>query len=178
MSDRLHEIIAQVAMIHKDLQENQKINNANLVIEEIKTYSKDIQEHYLNLLLQYYFQENDLVNFKILLLKNAKFQMRMDDIKCAFLNIKSNNNNVIEFMEDSIMYLKDIITNESLEAIYNYYKNNKDLQIYLEESIEIIKRNRYVCAYCFKHKSSEYSSFFINDELLEVIKKDLPYLLK
>jgi len=178
MSDRLHEIIGEIAIIHNKLIESNKINDANEVFRFLEKYSKDTQKHYFNLLLQYYFQKNDLKNLKKLLLNNAKFDMRFDDVKEAFLNIKSNEENVIEFMEENIVFVKENITNDSLQAIYDYYKNNVELQSSLEQAIELIKKNRYICAYCYKNENNEYSKFFLNEDLLISLKRDLPHLLK
>ena len=177
MSDRLHEIISEISVLHKELIENKKIEDANEVFEYIKDVSSDVKEHYLDLLLQYYFQENDLKNLKELLLVGAKFDMRFFDVKSAFLNIKQSGENVIEFMSDSIIFLKDNDLDENLKQMYNYYINNKDLQVNLEEAIELISRNRYVCANCYKNKDEKYSKLFLNEDLLESLKRDLPYLL-
>lgn len=177
MSDRLHEVIAQIGVIHRELIENKKIENANEVFEYIEDYDSDVKEHYLNLLLQYYFQKNDLTNLQELLLVGAKFDMRFEDVKEAFLNIKSNDENVIQFMEDSVVFIKDTELGINLQDMYTYYQNNKDIQVYLEEAIELIKRNRYVCAYCYKNSEVEYSNFFLNEDLLESLKRDLPYLI-
>ena len=177
MSDRLHEIIAQIGVLHRELIDNGNINDANLVLSYIEKYDTDIKEHYLNLLLQYYFQKNDLDNLKQLLLKGAKFDMRFDDVKEAFTHISPDTNNVIEFMQDSIILLKDNSFENELETIYSYYINNTTLHSYLKEALEIIKKNRYVCAYCYKNKK-EYSDFFINKDLLDSLKRDLPHLLK
>lgn len=177
MSDRLHEIIAEIGVLHKELIDNNKIKDANEVFEYIEDLPSDVREHYLDLLLQYYFQENDLKNLKELLLVGAKFDMRFSDVKSAFLNIKQSGENVIEFMSDSIVFLKDNDLDENLNEMYNYYIENEDLQVNLEESIELIKRNRYVCAFCYKNKEKNYSKFFLNENLLESLKNDLPYLL-
>ena len=177
MSDRLHEIIAQVGVIHNELIENKKIKNADDVFEYIEDYDSDIKEHYLNLLLQYYFQNNDLGNLQKLLLVGAKFDMRFEDIREAFLHIKSNDENVIEFMEESVVFIKDNDLENNLSKMFEYYMANKELQVYLEESLELIKRNRYVCAICFNNPNFNYSSFFLNENLLESLKRDLPYLL-
>ena len=107
MSDRLHEIIGQIGILHNQLLENEKIKNADEVFEFIKSYDSDIQKHYLNLLLQYYFQQNDLKNLKELLLVGAKFDIRFEDVKEAFLNIVSDEENVIEFLEESVVFIKD-----------------------------------------------------------------------
>ena len=178
MSDRLHEIIAEIGIIHDELIKTNKIKNADEVFKYIESYSSDIQEHYLNLLLQYYFQKNDLSNLKELLLVGAKFDMRFDDVKEAFINIKSNSENVIEFMEDAVVFIKDNEIDKSLESMYNYYTKSENIQTYLEESVEIVKKNRYICAYCSKNEDKVYSKFFLNEELLESLKRDLPYLLK
>lgn len=179
MSDRLHEIISQIGVIHKELINNKKIQDANEVFDYIEDLDQDIKEHYLNLLLQYYFQENDLKNLKELLLVGAKFDMRFDDIKNAFLNIKTSGENVIEFMEESIVFLKDKESNfeEDLNEMYLYYTNNQALQVDLEGALELIKRNRYVCAHCYKNEDKSYSKLFLNENLLESLKRDLPYLL-
>jgi hypothetical protein len=178
MSDRLHEIMGEIAVLHKELISTQKIRNAKEVLEYISSYKADTQKHYKNLLLQYYFQENDLENLKTLLLAQAKFDIRFSDIKESFCNIKDNNPNVIEFMEDSIVYLKDDSIKESLLDIYNYYNSNEKLRVYLEEALEILKRNRYICAFCFKSDNEDLKSFFINEDLLASLRRDLPHLLK
>ncbi len=177
MSDRLHEIIAQIGVLHNELINNEKIKDANLVFEYIEDYDSDVQEHYLNLLLQYYFQKNELDNLKELLLVGAKFDMRFSDVKDAFLNIQNNNENVIEFMEESIVFIKDEIEDE-IKDMYDFYQSNEENQVNLEQSIEVIKRNRYVCAYCHKNIEKEECNFFLNEDLLESLKRDLPYLLK
>ncbi|UTJ05731.1 hypothetical protein [Arcobacter roscoffensis] len=177
MSDRLHEIIAQIGVLHNELINNEKIKDANLVFEYIEDYDSDIQEHYLNLLLQFYFQKNELNNLKELLLVGAKFDIRFSDIKDAFLNITNNRDNVIEFMDESIVFVKDEIKNE-LKDMFDYYNSNEENQVNLEQSIEILKRNRYVCAYCHKNIEKEECKFFLNEDLLESLKRDLPYLLK
>ena len=178
MSQRLHEIIAQIAILHKELIENNKIDNVNEVLSFIKNYEKDIKEHYLNLLLQYYFQKNDLENLKVLLLLGAKFDMRFEDVKEAFLNTKNEQQSVIEFLEDNVLFLKDTNIGIFLKEMYDFYQNNKLYQNKLEKSIELIKRNRYVCITCYKNLENEYAKFFLNEDLLQSLKKDLPYLLK
>jgi hypothetical protein len=178
MSDRLHEIMGQIGVLHNDLLENKKIKDANEVFEFIKDYDADIKEHYLNLLLQYYFQKNDLKNLKELLLVGAKFDIRFNDVKEAFLNIKSEDENVIEFMQDSVVFLKETIIENDLITIYDYYMNNIELQKDLDYTIELIKKNRYVCVYCFYNPNTVYGKFFLNEDLLDSLKRDLPYLLK
>ncbi len=177
MSDRLHEIMAEISVLHKELIISKKIENANEVFEFIEASSSDVQEHYLNLLLQYYFQENDLKNLKEVLLVGARFDMRFADVKNAFLNIKRSGENVIEFMEESIVFLKDTDLEDNLSEMYEYYIQNKALQVDLEQALELIKRNRYICAYCYKNGDKAYSKLFLNENLLESLKRDLPYLL-
>lgn len=176
MSDRLHEIMGQIGVLHNQLLENKKIEDSKEVLEFIKNYDIDIQKHYLNLLLQYYFQQNDLKNLKELLLVGAKFDIRFEDVKEAFLNIKEES--VIEFMEDAVIFIKEKINENDLIDIYDYYKNNIQLQKKLNDSLEIIKKNRYVCVYCFHNLNTQYGEFFLNKDLLESLKRDLPYLLK
>ena len=84
MSDRLHEIIGEIGVFHNQLLENKKIEDVKEVLEFIKEYDVDVQKQYLNLLLQYYFQKNDLKNLKELLLVGAKFDIRFEDVKEAF----------------------------------------------------------------------------------------------
>ena len=178
MSDRLHEIIGQIGVLHNQLLENKKIEDADEVFKFIKDYEIDMQKHYLNLLLQYYFQKNDLNNLKKLLLVGAKFDIRFEDVKEAFLNIKEESENVVEFMENGVTFIKEKINEDDLKDIYDYYMNNVELQKLLNFSIELIKKNRYVCVYCFHNLDSVYGKFFLNEDLLESLKRDLPYLLK
>ena len=178
MGDRIHEIIGEIGIIHNTLTETNKILEAEEVFEFIEDYDTDVQEHYLNLLLQYYFQKNDLKNLKELLLVGAKFDIRFEDIKEAFLNIKSKDENVIEFLEDAVVFIKEKIQEEDLKDIYNYYKNNVEFQEFLNTTIELIKKNRYVCVYCFFNPDTQYGKFFLNEDLLISLKRDLPYLLK
>lgn len=178
MNDRLHEIIAEVGIIHKTLLSNKKIEDIDYVLEYVEKYEEDIKEHYLKLLLQYYFQQNSINNFKELLILGYKFDLRMEDIQAAFLNIKSNDENVIELLEDNVVFFKDTAYEEYLLKMYEYYINNKELQVVLEETIELIKRNRYICAYAYKNKEFDFARFFLNEDLLESLKRDLPYLLK
>ena len=177
MSDRLHEIIGQIGVLHNTLIENGKINNSNEVFEVLEDYNIDVQEHYLNLLLQYYFQKNDITNLQEVLLVGAKFDMRFEDVKEAFSNIVSDEDNVIEFMQENVVFIKDNDIANNLEAMYEYYENNPSLRKILDKSVELIKKNRYVCAFCYKNPEARYSKFFLNEDLLESLKRDLPYLL-
>ena len=178
MNDRLHEIMAEVGMIHKTILETNKINDADYILEYIEDYDEDVKEHYLKLLLQYYFQTNEIKNFKKIVVLGYKFELRMNDIKEAFINIKSNEENVIGFLEDNVVFFKDHDYEEPLKRMYKYYLENEELQVVLEETVELIKRNRYVCAYAYKNKKEDYAKFFLNEDLLESLERDLPYLLK
>ncbi|RXJ90529.1 hypothetical protein CRV01_05070 [Arcobacter sp. CECT 8983] len=178
MNDRLHEILGEVGIIHKALLENNKIDDVDYVLEYIDSFEDDVKDHYLKLLLQYYFQQNNLKNLKELLLLGYKFDLRMEDIKLAFLNIKSNDENVIDFFDDNVVFLKDSNMEEPLKAIYTYYKENKQLQASLEQTIELLKRNRYICAYAYKNSDYDFAKFFLNEDLLKSLQEDLPYLLK
>lgn len=178
MSDRLHEIIGEIGIIHKTLLKDKKIDNLEYVQEFLEKYEDDIKEHYLKLLMQYYFQENNLENLKELLLLGYKFDLRMEDIKQAFLRIDSNEDNVIEFLDDNVVFLKDSDIEEPLKVMYEHYMQNEKLQVVLEQTIELIKKNRYVCVYAYKNKEYDFARFFLNEDLLESLKVDMPYLLK
>lgn len=179
MSDRLHEIIAQIAVIHKELQVDDKIFDFDYVKTYMDDKSSDVQEHYFKLLLQFYFQENNLENLKKLLLLGYQFDLRMDDIKRAFINIKTNEENVIEFFEENVVFVKDSDIEVPLQEMYEYYNSSSDeIKVCLEEAVELIKRNRYVCAYAYKNEQFSFAKFFLNEDLLESLKRDLPYLLK
>lgn len=174
----IHEILGHVAIIHNELLETGKIKNADEVFDYIESYDNDIKEHYLKLLLQYYFQQNDIDNLKKVLLVGIKFDMRMDDIKQAFLNTRKDQESVIEFMKDSVVFVKDVKLENSLMVMYEYFKDNKNFQEMLKGALRVIKNNRYVCAYAYKNAQKDYASFFLNKDLLESLKKDLPYLLE
>ena len=177
MSDRLHEIIAQCAIIHEENLKTGIIKKLKTVETKLEEVDKDVKEHYLMLLMQYYFQINHLKGLKKLLLQGFKFDLRFEDIKEAFMHIKEHEDNVIEFFEDGVVMLKDSINDNQLQEMYNYYNSNASYQHYLEDALELIRKNRYVCAYAYKSKE-DYCKFFINDDLLESLKRDLPYLLK
>lgn len=178
MNDRLHEILGEIGIIHKSLLDNQKIDDVDYVLEYLDSFEDDVKDHYLKLLLQYYFQQNNLNNVKELLLLGYKFDLRMEDIKLAFLNIKSNEENVIDFLEDNVVFLKDSNMEEPLKKMYTYYIENEALQATLEETVELLKRNRYICAYAYKNRDYEFARFFLNEDLLQSLKEDMPYLLK
>lgn len=178
MNDRLHEILGEIGIIHKSLLDNQKIDDVEYVLEYLDGFEDDVQDHYLKLLLQYYFQQNNLNNLKELLLLGYKFDLRMEDIKLAFLNIKSNEENVIDFLDDNVVFLKDSNMEEPLKKMYTYYMENEVLQATLEETVELLKRNRYICAYAHKNRDYDFAKFFLNEDLLQSLKEDMPYLLK
>ncbi len=177
MNDRLHEIIAQCSVIHETNISENIINDLDKIEIKLATYESDIKEHYLKLLLQYYFQNNNLKCAQKLLLQGFKFDMRFDDIKEAFIHIKDESENVIEFFEDNVVLLKDVIQDEELKQMYEYYINNKSYQINMKEPLALIKRNRYVCAHVHKC-ANDYHKFFLNEDLLESLQRDMPFLLK
>lgn len=178
MSDRLHEIMAEIGVLHNELIKNKTIENISKVLDYIDEKSDDVKEHYLKLLLQYYFQENNIDNFKELLLLGYKFDMRIDDLKEAFLHIENSQESVIEFMEDNVVFIKDTNIEEPLMEMHKYYISNEENRVNLEQAALIIRKNRYVCAYAYKNKDKDFARFFLNDELAESLKRDLPYLLK
>ncbi|WP_419764555.1 MAG: hypothetical protein ACNI28_12320 [Arcobacter sp.] len=177
MDDRLHEIMAQCAILHeKNINEN-IINDLDKIEEKLSKEDSDIREHYLTLLMQYYFQNNKVEQLKELLLQGFKFDMRFIDIVEAFLHLKDDEENVIEFFEDNIVMLKDKVTDEDLKKMYDYYHENLEYKNFIEEPLNLIKRNRYVCVQAHKSKE-EYSKFFLNQDLLESLERDMPFLLK
>ena len=177
MNDRLHEIIAQCAVIHENNLKEGIIKNTEKVEEKLESVEEDVKEHYLKLLMQYYFQINHLEGLKELLLQGFRFDLRFEDIKEAFVHIQEHEDNVIEFFEDAVVMLKDTIRDDELKQMYDYYQKNESYQHYLDDALNLIKRNRYVCAYSFKSEE-DFASFFVNEDLLESLKRDLPYLLK
>lgn len=177
MKDRLHEVMAQCVVILEENISTGIINNLDAIEEKLSNIDADVKEHYLMLLLQYYFQKNNLENVQKLILQGFKFEMRFSDIKEAFIHIKEDEENVIEFFEDNVVMLRDIIQDEDLIDIYEYYHHNKKYQPYLEEPLLLIRKNRYVCAHVYKH-TIDCSEFFLNKDLLESLMRDLPFLFK
>ena len=177
MNDRLHEVIAQCAVIHEKNISDGIIFKVKKIEARLEDVDEDIQEHYLKLLMQYYFQQNFLKGLKKLLLQGIRFDMRFEDIKEAFIHIQEDEDNVIEFFEDSVVMLKDVVYDEHLKAMYDYYMAHENYQHYLEDALNIIKRNRYICAHAYKSQA-DYSQFFLNEDMLTSLKRDLPYLLK
>ncbi len=177
MNDRLHEIIAQCAVIHETNIRENIINDLDAIDEKLSSVDSDIKDHYLVLLLQYYFQQNNVECAQRLLLDGVKFQMRFDDIKEAFIHINSGKENVIEFFEDNVVMLKDTIKDEELTAMYDYYMKNEQNQVNLEQALVLIRKNRYICAYVYK-STNEKLKFFLNPDLLASLERDMPFLLK
>ena len=177
MDDRLHEIIAQCAILHETNINENIIDDLDKIEEKLSEKDSDIREHYLTLLMQYYFQNNKVEQLKELLLQGFKFDMRFIDIVEAFLHLKDDEENVIEFFEDNIVMLKDKVTDDDLRKMYDYYHENLEYKNFIDEPLNLIKRNRYVCVQA--HKSKEESSkFFLNQDLLESLERDMPFLLK
>ena len=96
---------------------------------------------------------------------------------CKSQHIKDEEDNVIDFFEDNVVMLKDTVQDEDLKEMYDYYHDNVNIQPYLDEPLDLIKKNRYVCTHAFKSTSS-YAKFFINEDLLNSLQRDLPFLLK
>lgn len=177
MNDRLHEIMAQCAVIHEVNIDAGIVNDLDAIEDKLLDVDDDVREYYLTLLLQYYFQNNSLDGAQKLLLQGFKFEMRFSDIKEAFVHIKDDEENVIEFFEDNVVMLRDVILDDDLIEIYEYYTANRCLQTYLEAPLQLIKKNRYVCSHVYK-KDNTLSKFFLNEDLLESLIRDMPFLLK
>ncbi|RDX34139.1 hypothetical protein DZA35_01745 [Arcobacter sp. HD9-500m-PIT-SAG03] len=177
MNDRLHEVIAQCAVIHETNIHENIIYDIEAIEDKLLNIDSDIKDHYLVLLLQYYFQQNNVGCAQKLLLQGIKFQMRFDDIKEAFIHINSGKENVINFFEDNVVMLKDTIKDEELTAMYDYYMKNEQNKVNLEEALILIKKNRYICAHVHKSTISRLK-FFLNPDLLASLERDMPFLLK
>ncbi len=177
MDDRLHEIIAQCAIIHETNINENIIDDLDKIEDKLSDEESDIREHYLTLLMQYYFQNNKIEQIKQLLLQGFKFDMRFIDIVEAFLHLKDDEENVIEFFEDNVVMLKDVVTDNDLKKMYEYYQENLEYKNFIEEPLNLIKRNRYVCVHASK-SNEEFARFFLNEDLLESIQRDMPFLLK
>lgn len=179
-NDRLHEIMGEIGVLHNQVLQKGLIQDVHLVEDyvEERDFDEDVKEHYYVMLLQYYFAKNDLDNCQKLLLQGIKFEMRMEDIKDAITNIKDDSKNVIEFFDENVVFLQDKNIKKPLVEIYEYYQENKNLQEYLNKPIELIKKNRYVCVFAYKNKEHEIGKFFLNNDLLVSLQKDLPHLFK
>lgn len=177
MDDRLHEIIAQCAIIHETNINENIIDDLEKIEEKLSKEESDVREHYLILLMQYYFQNNKIEQLKELLLQGFKFDMRFIDIVEAFCHLKDDEENVIEFLEDNIVMLKDKVTDDDLKKMYEYYHANLEYKNFIEEPLNLIRRNRYVCVHAYKSQK-EFAKFFLNEDLLESLQRDMPFLLK
>ena len=177
MSDRLHEIIAQCAVIHETNINEGIINDLYAIEERLDSVDDDIKDHYLTLLMQYYFQKNNIKQLQKLLLQGYRFDMRFSDIKEAFLHLKDDEENVIEFFEDNVVFLKDMVKDEELKQMYDYYHDNLEYKAFIDDALTLIKKNRYVCAHAYKSEEA-YAKFFLNEDLLNALKRDMPYILK
>ncbi|ADG93032.1 hypothetical protein Arnit_1374 [Arcobacter nitrofigilis DSM 7299] len=177
MDNRLHEIMAQCAIIHETNIKTNIIDDLDKIEENLSNGDSDVKEHYLTLLMQYYFQKNKLEQLKQLLLEGYKFDMRFIDIVEAFCHLKDDEDNVIEFFEDNVVMLKDSITDNDLKKMYEYYQSNLEYKNFIDEPLNLIKKNRYVCAQAYKSKE-EFAKFFLNEDLLESLKRDMPFILK
>lgn len=176
MSDRLHEIIAQVAILHEHFENRNELHDLEKIEKRLEDAEDDVKEHYLTLLMQYYFQSNDLENLQALLLQGFRFDMRFDDIKEAFIHIQKEEN-VIEFLEDHVVMLKDEVEEAALEQMYTYYQKHPEFRDFLKTPLELIKKNRYVCVKAYKSQQ-DYAKFFLNDDLLKSLQEDMPFLFK
>lgn len=177
MKQTAEEIIAKVAIVHKQLVESDKINDIENVFETIKEFHHEEQEYYLSYLFQYYFHNNDVKNLERILAVGIKYEVKFYDIAQAFVHIKKEGESVIELLEESILFIKDTNLEDELQSMYDYYMANESLRTILDDSLTIIKENRYVCVHCYKYSMAEYSQFFLDKELLDSIKNDMPYLL-
>ncbi|RXJ82047.1 hypothetical protein [Arcobacter sp. F2176] len=177
MDKRLHEIMAQCAIIHETNIKTNIIDDLDKIEENLSEGDSDVKDHYLSLLMQYYFQKNKLEQLKQLLLEGYKFDMRFIDVVEAFCHLKDDEDNVIEFLGDNVVMLKDSITENDLRKMHEYYQSNLEYKNFIDESLDLIKKNRYVCAQAYKSKE-EFAKFFLNEDLLESLKRDMPFILK
>jgi hypothetical protein len=177
MSERLHEVLAQCAVIHEDNINENIIDDLEKIEEKLDGVDSDVKEHYLTLLMQYYFQNNKIEQIKELLLQGFKFDMRFVDVVEAFCHLKDDEENVIEFFEDNVVMLKDSVTDDDLKKMYEYYQDNLEYKNFIEEPLNLIKRNRYICVHAYKSKAW-FAKFFLNEDLLQSLERDMPFLLK
>lgn len=178
MNERLHEIIVEISQIHKEILKQGLQSSVAQVEAFIKKRDADIKEHYLNLLMQYYFQNNDLKNLKELLLKGCRFSLRFNDIKEAFLHTQDEGS-VITFLDDNVVHLKDSVEAKDLQVMHKYFlEQDQEIQTYLLPSIELIRKNRMVCILTAHYQHEPWAVFFFHKELYESIERDTPHLLK
>lgn len=179
-NDRLHEIMGEIGVLHNQVLQKGLIDDVHLVEDYVndRDFDEDVKEHYYKMLLQYYFTKNDLENCQKLLLQGIRFDMKMQDISEAIKNIKDDSKNVIEFFDDNVVFLQDKNIMKPLVDIYDYYMANVDKQEFLNNPIELIKKNRYVCVFAYKNNNHEIGRFFLNEDLLVSLQRDLPHLFK
>ncbi len=179
MSTTLNVITSKITEIHEHLQNNEKIDDLTYALNYVEKYDSIIRDHYLTILLKHYFHNNDMDNFKKLSSLGYKFDVTMEDIEFAFLNITTIGENVIEVQEESILFFKDTNYKSSLKAIYDYYQNADDkLKNTLDGIINLLKKNNYICAFCHMNKELGFTSLFLDEVQLSFVKKELPFLLK
>ena len=179
MSDMLNKLILDINTIHEHLLKNEQIDNLNYILNFVDDYDSEVKEQYLKLLLRFYFQNNQIQNLKELYSLGYRFDLRIEDIKSALLNISSNDENVIEFLQDDVLFSKYKNYRKSLEEIYSFYVNaNSKQKENLEFSINLLRKNIYICAYSYKNKNHDFAYFFLDESLLSTLKDDLPFLFK
>ena len=179
MSNKLNKMIIDINNIHEHLLKNNQIDNLNYILDYMDDYDYEVKEQYLKLLLRYYFQNNQVNNLKELYSLGYRFDLQIEDIKSALLNISSKDENVIEFLQDEVLFTKYKNYKTSLREIYSYYlsANNKQKEN-IEFSINLLRKNIYICAYSYKNKSYDFAYFFLDQSLLSSLKEDLPFLFK
>ena len=179
MSIGLSKLILDLNKIHKVLLIENKIDDLDYVFDYIKDYDYEVREQYLNILIKYYFQNNQVENFKELTSLGYKFDLKMDDIKLAFLSINDNEENVIQLYESDVVFFKDTNYSVPLRIIYDHYQNsdNNKKEI-LEETVSLLRKNQYISAFSYKNKELDFGKFFLDEDVISLLKKDLPFLLK
>lgn len=179
-NDRLHEIMGEVGVLHNHVLQKGLLDNVDYLQDyvEERDYDSDVKEHYYKMLLQHYFSLNDLENCQKLLLQGIKFDMKFEDVKDAFCNIKDDSKNVIEFFDENVVFLKDNSIAKPLKEIHDYYKSNPQLQEFLEQPLNLLRKNRYVCSFAYNYRDLGFTELFIDEEILSSLKKDLPHLFK
>jgi len=79
-------------------------------------------------------------------------------------------------LQDEVLFSK---YKNSLRDIYSYYLNANDKQKeILEFSLNLLRKNIYICAYSYKNKYYDFAQFFLDESLLSSLKEDMPFLLK
>lgn len=179
MSIGLNKLILDINKIHKTLLIDKKIDNLDYVLEFIKDYDYEVREQYLNILIKYYFQQNQVKNFKELLTLGYSFDLTMEDIKLAFLNIKDNEENVIELYESNVVFFKDTNYSVPLRIIYDHYQNvDDDKKKVLDSTVNLLRKNQYISAFSYRNKNLDFGNFFLDEDIVALLKEDFPFLLK